>query len=644
MLRKIINNFILYSIAFLIALFLHKGTFIPHAGYEMYYAAFIFSWALSCLISRKFKEQKGYELVNELYTITVSFFLMLGILGLIIYKFDLTGVSRFVIISSLIISFSIEISYLLYKNKKKINFRHINVIYSSKAFTFDVLLFGIINLYLIYKLKGNLDFDSQNIVLFINLYLCWFAGAFLGHQFHPQHMSRDYWAFIWQYIKAYIIILALASFSGFINRLDMNEIIEIIYGILSYSILSFAGISLFYYIKRHRILSLKIAGFQVKGESGDILLNERISDTKTQYRSSFSENDSELMNSKFRNFSLMKYPEVYEFLDKSIDLSTFDYSSSIIIKSNNISNIDYMPEGKLQFLLNLEKVNQIQNINKYLVEINNKLMEEGVFAGNFETVYLRHQKFLKRYPYYFAQFFYFIDFLWNRVFSKIIILRTIYLGLTGGTHKAISLAEGLGRLYYSGFEILNLKIIDDTMFFIAKKIKGPINKVSPSSGIIFKMNRLGKNGRPIIVYKLRTMHPYAEYLQDFIYEKFNLKEGGKFKNDFRITYWGRILRKLWLDELPMLYNWLKRDLKLVGPRPLSQHYFNLYKSELKIKRLRCKPGLIPPFYADNPKTLDEIMSSEAKYLTAYEEKPLATDLIYLIKCIINILFKGARSS
>ena len=178
MIRKIINNFILYSIAFLIALFMHKGTFIPHAGYELYYAAFMFSWSVSSLISRKFKEQKGYVLVNKLYTITVSFFLMLGILAIIIYKFDLTGVSRFVILSSLIISYSTEISYLLYKNKKKINFKHINLIYSSKAFTFDVLLFGIINLYLIYKLKGNLDFDSQNIILFINLYLCWFAGVF----------------------------------------------------------------------------------------------------------------------------------------------------------------------------------------------------------------------------------------------------------------------------------------------------------------------------------------------------------------------------------------------------------------------------------------------------------------------------------
>ena len=291
-------------------------------------------------------------------------------------------------------------------------------------------------------------------------------------------------------------------------------------------------------------MSLKIAGFPVKGESGDLLLSERISDNKSHYRSSFNSSDSDLLNSKFKNFSLKKYPEVYEFLDKSIDLSTFDYSSSVILKSDNISNIDYLPDGKLQFLLNIERINRVQNINEYLAEVNNKLIKDGVFAGNFETAYLHHQSYLKRYPYYFAQLFYFFDFLWNRVFSKIFLLKTIYYGLTGGTHKAISLAEGLGRLYYYGFEVLNLKIIDDTMFFIAKKIREPILDVTPSTGLIFKMKRLGKDGKPILVYKIRTMHPYAEYLQEFIYEKFNLQEGGKFKNDFRITYWGSILRKL----------------------------------------------------------------------------------------------------
>jgi lipopolysaccharide/colanic/teichoic acid biosynthesis glycosyltransferase len=382
----------------------------------------------------------------------------------------------------------------------------------------------------------------------------------------------------------------------------------------------------------------------VKGESGDILLTEKIPVMNNHYRSSFNTNDSELLNSQLKNLSLKRYPEVFEFLDKSIDLNSFDDSSSLIIKSDDISNIDFLPDDSLQLLLNLQKVNQIHNMNEYFAEVNSKLMKDGIFVGNFNTAYLRHQRFLKNYPYYFAQLFYFIDFLWNRVFPKIILLKEFYSGLTNRTNKALSLAEGLGRLYFCGFEVIQLKIIKDTMFFISKKKKEPLHNISPSTGLLFKMMRRGINGKPICIYKIRTMHPYAEYLQEFIYEKFNLQEGGKFKNDFRITYWGFILRKLWLDEIPMLFNWMIGDLKLVGPRPLSQQYLSLYTEELKQKRLKCKPGLIPPFYADIPKTLNEIMESEVRYITAYENKPIRTDIKYFFRCSYNIIIRRARSA
>ena len=182
------------------------------------------------------------------------------------------------------------------------------------------------------------------------------------------------------------------------------------------------------------------------------------------------------------------------------------------------------------------------------------------------------------------------------------------------------------------------------MFFIAKKVKESIKDVNPSTGLIFKMERIGMNGKPVTLYKLRTMHPYAEYLQEFVYERFKLQESGKFSNDFRITYWGRIFRELWIDELPMLYNWIHGEIKLVGPRPLSMHYLSLYRKDLVIKRLKNKPGLIPPYYADLPNSLEEIMDSEERYLELYEKKPLVTDAKYFVKCLYNILLKSKRSS
>ncbi|MFW6224778.1 MAG: sugar transferase, partial [Bacteroidota bacterium] len=167
--------------------------------------------------------------------------------------------------------------------------------------------------------------------------------------------------------------------------------------------------------------------------------------------------------------------------------------------------------------------------------------------------------------------------------------------------------------------------------------------LSPSYGPVFGMTRTGKNGKPIKVYKFRTMYPYSEYLQKYVYEKNNLDEGGKFKDDFRVTEFGKIMRKLWIDELPMLFNVLKRDIKLVGVRPISKHYLSLYPEAVAKIRHRIRPGLIPPYYADLPGSFDEIVESEKKYLENYEKFGWITDIKYFFTAVFNIIFKSARS-
>ena len=168
--------------------------------------------------------------------------------------------------------------------------------------------------------------------------------------------------------------------------------------------------------------------------------------------------------------------------------------------------------------------------------------------------------------------------------------------------------------------------------------------MSPSYGPFIQLKRIGKHGKLITVFKLRTMHPFAEYLQDYIHKQNNLENGGTFKDDFRVSQSRKILRKLWIDELPMLINLFKGEIKIFGVRPLSEQYFALYSKELQEKRINFKPGLIPPFYADMPETLDEIQTSEMNYLDAYERKPIRTQWKYFWKAIYNIIFKKARSS
>jgi lipopolysaccharide/colanic/teichoic acid biosynthesis glycosyltransferase len=139
------------------------------------------------------------------------------------------------------------------------------------------------------------------------------------------------------------------------------------------------------------------------------------------------------------------------------------------------------------------------------------------------------------------------------------------------------------------------------------------------------------------------MHPYAEYVQEFLHKEMGLDSTGKFKDDFRVSTGGRVIRKYWIDELPMLINLVKGDIKLVGVRPISQHYFSLYPDDLKAKRPNLKPGLLPPYYADLPNSFDEIVASELKYIAAYEADPFKTDVRYFFKILNNIFIKKARS-
>jgi len=105
--------------------------------------------------------------------------------------------------------------------------------------------------------------------------------------------------------------------------------------------------------------------------------------------------------------------------------------------------------------------------------------------------------------------------------------------------------------------------------------------MDPSYGPIYRMPRIGKNGKIIKVFKFRTMHPYAEYLQDYVLGINGYATSGKPANDFRLTPWGKVMRKYWLDELPQLLNVLLGQLKIVGVRPVSQRYFDDIPKDLQ---------------------------------------------------------------
>jgi lipopolysaccharide/colanic/teichoic acid biosynthesis glycosyltransferase len=332
---------------------------------------------------------------------------------------------------------------------------------------------------------------------------------------------------------------------------------------------------------------------------------------------------------------------VADFISKH---TTIGDSATLILFTNNPFNIHSLAKKNTHTIVNLEKVNDVSQLNNFFETINEKLPHGGVFIGCVETKGSRKIRILAKYPPVINHLVYYCDFIFKRVFPKLPLTRKVYFKITAGRNRVLSRTETLGRLYACGFKITEEQIINNKLYFVAVKTGIPTYEPEPVYGPIYKMKRVGKHGKIIEVYKFRTMHAFAEHLQQYVYEKYNLQEGGKFNNDFRISTLGKLFRKYWIDELPMLYNLLKGDLKLVGVRPLSKHYMSLYTDELKHKRTQVKPGLIPPFYADMPKTIEEIMESESRYIDRYLKSPFKTDLTYFFKALYNILFKKARSS
>ena len=228
---------------------------------------------------------------------------------------------------------------------------------------------------------------------------------------------------------------------------------------------------------------------------------------------------------------------------------------------------------------------------------------------------------------------------------KIFVTRRLYYFLTRENDRIFTKVEVLGRLYCFGFKVLVLKKIGQLTYVISQRIKQPELVQKRNYGTLIRLRRFGENKKPIDVYKFRTMHPYSEYLQSYIYEQNSLNEGGKFNRDIRISTIGSFMRKYWIDELPMIINLLKGEMKLVGVRPLSSQYFHLYRKELQEKRIKYKPGLLPPYYADMPRSFEEIQESEMKYLVACETNGvIKTDFRYFFVILKNILIKKARSS
>lgn len=129
------------------------------------------------------------------------------------------------------------------------------------------------------------------------------------------------------------------------------------------------------------------------------------------------------------------------------------------------------------------------------------------------------------------------------------------------------------------------RVFDLSMALIGIIVTGPVvlavamlTYISLGSPVLFRQERPGYKGRPFRIYKFRTMSDDRD------------ARGNLLPDEQRLRGVGRLVRKLSLDELPQLFNVLKGDLSLVGPRPLLMEYLPLYSPE-QMRRHDVKPGI-----------------------------------------------------
>lgn len=213
---------------------------------------------------------------------------------------------------------------------------------------------------------------------------------------------------------------------------------------------------------------------------------------------------------------------------------------------------------------------------------------------------------------------------------------------------AISLKESKERKVSNGY-LLTKRCIDLLASLIGIIVLSPLFiivviaiKVESKGAAVFSQDRIGLKGKKFKMYKFRSMVSNAEELKGKL-EKQNEMSGPMFKmkNDPRITKVGKFIRKTSIDELPQLFNIIKGDMSLVGPRPSLPKEVKEFESWMH-ERLDVKPGLTCYWQVSGRNNIDfeEWMELDIKYV---RERSIFGDIKLIFKTFF-VLFGDKDAS
>ena len=205
------------------------------------------------------------------------------------------------------------------------------------------------------------------------------------------------------------------------------------------------------------------------------------------------------------------------------------------------------------------------------------------------------------------------------------------LGFENESTRGFSFYEAIKRLIDIICSFVGILVLSPLFIIIAI-----IVKFTSKGPIFFSQKRVGRNGKEFDMYKFRSMVVNAEELKEKLAAQ-NEMSGPMFKmkDDPRVTKVGKFIRKTSIDELPQLWNILKGDMSLVGPRPSLPKEVAQFEDWM-YKRLEVKPGLTCYWQVSGRNNIDfeDWMKLDIRYV---EEKNLWIDIKLICKTVF-VLF------
>ena len=443
----------------------------------------------------------------------------------------------------------------------------------------------------------------------------WLITIWLTHKHKPKYYQKKVKYVMAPFLKAYAVHFVLTAPLLFLFGIENESIVYVLQLILGY------------YVVEYAIYLIIVLAMQRKTIEKEEVVTKKYSQEKFDL--------AELKPIGFPSLDLTKT----ELKPESLSELFKEVCSDNAATPN--AQIDQLEGTDIDLALFTEKVNNIPDFNAFIANAYLKIKDGGYVVISYVDLDDVEKeiaasnglvRFFKTIKYY----------IFDRAFPKIPVFDKIHRAVTGGKNKVISKTEVWGRLMYAGLDVKTESKDGNITYLIAQKDRTPSENPSPSFSPLIRLNRVGLYGNIIKIYKVRSMYPYSEFLQEKVFEMNSLSATGKFSEDFRITKLGKIYRKYWLDELPQLLDWFRGSIKLVGIRAMSQHFFSLYTKEYQDLFHSVKPGIVSPIFDEGTDSFETIQKIEQTYLEKYRKSPWKTDVEYFF-ITLRHMAGGVRS-